>query len=189
MTVAEVQDIRAMSPAADGPAWSHHWGEMARKTVAKRHAKILPMSSEARAVIDRDNEPFELPAPVALPKQHAPEQSRPRLADQFDALGEYATPNEPKPETEKRTRGRPRKAKPEDEPPPESASDELIGIVDRVVEDAEQADMLPATDATPDYDQGRKDAMAGRVTCLNPEIKSAPYRYREWQRGFNSVKK
>jgi recombination protein RecT len=169
---------------------------MARKTVAKRHAKILPMSSEARAVIDRDNEPFEFPALAAPPKQHAPEQSRPRLADQFDALGEYSEPNEPKPETEKRTRGRPRKvnlkpgASTDDwEPPPPKTIDEIPGseptMFETVLQETEQTEAFE----TPDYEQGRKDAMAGRLECLNADIKAAPYRYREWQRGFNSVKK
>jgi hypothetical protein len=171
---------------------------MARKTVAKRHAKILPVSSEARAAIDQDNADFPALPSVTPPKQHAPETGRPRLAAQFDALGEWSEPSDqPKAETEKRTRGRPRKAKAEAPPideipdtPDERLTDTDTRGTDTPDELAGQMDAFAVDEKqTPDYEQGRKDAAAGRVDCLNSDIKGAPYRYREWKRGFASVKR
>lgn len=46
--------------------WADSEGEMAKKTVARRHSKVLPMSSDLEELISRDEEtgPAELPAPA-----------------------------------------------------------------------------------------------------------------------------
>lgn len=56
MSVAEVEKVRRASKAANGPAWTQWWDEMARKTAIKRLAKRLPSSADLDQVIASDNE-------------------------------------------------------------------------------------------------------------------------------------
>jgi len=66
MTVAEIEKVRAVSRAREGGPWSTWWGEMAKKTVLRRLAKRLPMSTDADEVLRREDEDDEVPVP-ALP--------------------------------------------------------------------------------------------------------------------------
>ena len=58
MTVAEVNAIRKRSRSGENPKapWATDWAEMARKTVARRACKWLPMSTEAARMLDRDED-------------------------------------------------------------------------------------------------------------------------------------
>ncbi|CAB4165022.1 RecT Recombinational DNA repair protein (RecE pathway) [uncultured Caudovirales phage] len=56
MSVSEVEKVRRASRAANGPAWTQWWDEMARKTAIKRLAKRLPSSADLDQVIASDNE-------------------------------------------------------------------------------------------------------------------------------------
>lgn len=47
MTKAQVDAIRAKSQAANGPAWTDNYDEMAKKTALRRLAKLLPLSTTA----------------------------------------------------------------------------------------------------------------------------------------------
>jgi len=47
MTKKQVDDIRARSQAANGPAWTDNYEEMAKKTALRRLAKLLPLSTNA----------------------------------------------------------------------------------------------------------------------------------------------
>ena len=40
-----------------------------------------------------------------------------------------------------------------------------------------------------DYEQGKRDAIAGHGGCLNRDIRDIATRYAEWQHGYNSIKK
>ena len=40
----------------------------------------------------------------------------------------------------------------------------------------------------PDYEQGKRDAIAGHAGCLNRDIRDIAARYAEWQKGFDSIK-
>lgn len=51
MTKAAVEKIRATSKAPNSPAWAEHWGEMAKKTVMRRHSKRMPMAAEDSALV------------------------------------------------------------------------------------------------------------------------------------------
>ena len=58
MTRSEVDRIRSMSQGRDSAAWSKHYDEMAKKTVFRRLAKWLPISSERfNQALDVDVEP------------------------------------------------------------------------------------------------------------------------------------
>lgn len=58
MSVNEIEEIRNISKAKNSLAWLQHWGEMARKTVIRRLAKRLPMSTELDQIIRKDDELF-----------------------------------------------------------------------------------------------------------------------------------
>lgn len=57
MWVDEIEEIRSLSRMPDGQAWTKHYGEMCKKTVARRHSKVLPMSSDLDDLLRRDDEP------------------------------------------------------------------------------------------------------------------------------------
>lgn len=51
----EVEKIRSVSKAKNGPGWTKWWGEMAKKSVVKRGLKMIPLTSEVAAAIEIDN--------------------------------------------------------------------------------------------------------------------------------------
>jgi recombination protein RecT len=75
MGVDEIEAIRQQSKAKDSGPWVTHYGEMSKKTVARRHSKVLPMSSDLddllRAGSD-DDEPSQ--AGPAIPGLHSRDQ-------------------------------------------------------------------------------------------------------------------
>jgi recombination protein RecT len=193
MTVEEVEKVRQVSRAAEGNAWRDWWTEMARKTVAKRHAKSLPMSNDAATALARDDqEHFALSALPSQVVDFAP-GGRPRLSQKLDALAQPSSAESSPP----RRRGRPRKPAEHDlpssdepvpdaeefaEPEPEAAEDDQqLGFADKVPDD------WPGP--RPDFDQGVRDAEAGNVSCLNRDIRANPVRMNDWMAGFNSVKR
>lgn len=204
MTVEEIEKVRNVSRSKDSGPWTEWWGEMARKTVARRHAKVLPTSNDAMAALARDDEEhFAFPVPGQRSAASAPGTGRPRLSQQLDALS-HSPGVEPQ-----RGRGRPRRSssKETDSPPaePPLSDDERVGDLDEgdgpdmvpdVVPDGANGPQLDLQseaaddDGWPgpraDFDQGVKDARAGRAGCLNREIRENPARLAEWQKGFNS---
>lgn len=56
MTVGQIERIRMKAPGGNSDAWKNHYDEMCRKTVARRHAKVLPMSTDLDDLIRRDDE-------------------------------------------------------------------------------------------------------------------------------------
>lgn len=67
MSFAEVERIRSFSRAKDEKFWTQHWGEMARKTVVKRLAKRLPLSTDREYSRDDDDEPRDVTLPAPRP--------------------------------------------------------------------------------------------------------------------------
>lgn len=61
MSVFEVENIRAISRAKNGP-WGNptFYPEMAKKTVARRHSKVLPMSTDLDDLIRRDDDLYDM---------------------------------------------------------------------------------------------------------------------------------
>lgn len=56
MTAGEVDDVRKRSRAADDGPWVTDYPEMARKTVVRRGAKYLPLTTEFRRALELDEE-------------------------------------------------------------------------------------------------------------------------------------
>ena len=64
--------------------WSTDWAEMARKTVAKRHSKVLPMSTDLDDLIRRVDELYDMKGA----KEDAQERRPRSLADRLDQIAE-----------------------------------------------------------------------------------------------------
>jgi recombination protein RecT len=60
MTRAQIEKVRSASRSKDKGPWIDWFEEMARKTVARRHAKVLPMSTDLDDLIRRDDELYDL---------------------------------------------------------------------------------------------------------------------------------
>lgn len=87
MSVEDVEKIRSKSRAQNGP-WKDpvFYPEMAKKTVARRHSKVLPMSSDLDDLIRRDDDLYNLKgaqeeAATAKPKS---------LAGRLDQLADFS---------------------------------------------------------------------------------------------------
>lgn len=76
-----VDRIRKMSKTqrADSP-WNTHYDEMAKKTVAKRHAKVLPTSADLDDLIRRDDDIYEFGKDKELPAAERAKGLTSRLA-------------------------------------------------------------------------------------------------------------
>jgi recombination protein RecT len=83
MSVSEVEKIRALSKGKNTP-WNNptFYPEMAKKTVARRHSKVLPMSSDLDDLIRRDDELYDLKGA----KEDAKEVRPRSLADRLDQI-------------------------------------------------------------------------------------------------------
>jgi len=68
MSIAEIEKIRNLSRGKDSMPWQDHFAEMCRKTVIRRIAKRLPMSSDIEQVIKHDDEMFEFDKPITTTK-------------------------------------------------------------------------------------------------------------------------
>ena len=76
MSVEDVKAIRARSRSGNSGPWVSDFAEMAKKTVVRRHAKRLPMSTDLDDVLRADDEifqppeaPAEAPAPAPAPAE------------------------------------------------------------------------------------------------------------------------
>jgi recombination protein RecT len=91
MSIDEIRAIRDRSDAwkafkqgfIKSTPWSSDEGEMARKTVARRHSKVLPMSTDLDDLIRRDDELYDM----AGASDQTVAKDRPRsIAARLDAL-------------------------------------------------------------------------------------------------------
>lgn len=76
LTKEEVDKTRARSRAGNNGPWVTDYNEMAKKTAVRRLAKYLPLSPDAVASIQKDDEQFDFssqqqPLPQAAPKVNA----------------------------------------------------------------------------------------------------------------------
>jgi recombination protein RecT len=59
MTFKDIEKVRGVSKAKDSGPWKDWWDEMAKKTVIRRLAKRLPMSSDLDDLIRRDDDLYD----------------------------------------------------------------------------------------------------------------------------------
>lgn len=75
MSTDEIEAIRLRSKAADDGPWVTDWSEMARKTVVRRGAKYLPLTTEFRTALELDElAERDAVAPIAAPEPMTPAQ-------------------------------------------------------------------------------------------------------------------
>lgn len=67
MTLGQIEQVRNVSRAKDSGPWKDWWDEMARKTVLRRLAKRLPMSTDLVEVFQRDDEHYDIAAADRAP--------------------------------------------------------------------------------------------------------------------------
>jgi recombination protein RecT len=85
MTVLEIEKVRSVSRAGQSGPWVQWWDEMAKKTVLRRLAKRLPMSSDLDDLIRRDDALYDMDGARAEASSAA--GGRPQsLAGKLDAL-------------------------------------------------------------------------------------------------------
>ena len=183
MTVAEIEKRRDVSRAKDGGPWVDWWDEMACKTVAKHHAKMLPMCVEARTALTRDDDDNVLPVACAAHRTDNPKNARALLS----SLTLYRPPQQIA-HAAKQRRGRPRKSSSDTPDQPADEPDEVSEVVASSLPDGEQLDLershsRPMTAGrapmcpAPTISRGIKDARAGHTGCLNRDIKDNPLRF------------
>jgi len=82
MWVDEIEDIRKLSRYPEGGPWAQHYGEMCKKTVAKRHSKVLPMSTDLDDLLRREDEdePPSGVGPAVQPKRTSMADNLAKLA-------------------------------------------------------------------------------------------------------------
>lgn len=87
MSVSEVEKIRALSKGKNTP-WNNptFYPEMAKKTVARRHSKVLPMSSDLDDLIRRDDHLYDLDGA----REEAQAERPKSLAGKLEALADFS---------------------------------------------------------------------------------------------------
>ena len=85
MSHAEIERVRKVSRASANGPWVQWWEEMARKTVARRHSKVLPMSTDLDDLIRRDDALYDLDG---AREESRGEAKRPSLTSMLETLAE-----------------------------------------------------------------------------------------------------
>lgn len=96
MSVEDVNGIRARSRSGNSGPWVTDFAEMAKKTVVRRHAKRLPLSTDIDGAIREDDELFMPPAEQPVPEPAAP--SAPKRPSRLDKVAAQAPQAEPQPD-------------------------------------------------------------------------------------------
>jgi recombination protein RecT len=145
MTRGQIEKVRAVSKSKDGPAWRDWYEEMCRKVVARRHSKVLPMSTDLDDLMRRDDDLYDFKGA----KSDEPPPPRPQLRD---FMAGAAAP-QPEPETEQTPTEETQPETQSDSPMPEfSAADaHKIGCQDRRMGKALKASPGEWRDGTPEH--------------------------------------
>ena len=167
--------------------WSTDYEEMSKKTVARRHSKVLPMSSDMDDLIRRDDDLYDMEGARAEANAGRPQS----LAGKLDALAapahvvdETATDNADPETGEIADAAQPSDATaaaPTEAPPPAAAPD----ADDDPINDAQEPEHITAFFAA-----GQKAARAGSSRKAMPAELRAPGRKSdaaEWVRGYDGV--
>jgi len=102
MTVREIEKVRNVSKAKNNGPWSQWWEEMAKKTVTRRLAKRLPMSTDIERVIMRDDQFYDMTEQTrdVTPKESTAETVKEKLKAKTGKTEEKPVAAPPKEEKE-----------------------------------------------------------------------------------------
>jgi recombination protein RecT len=141
MWIDELEKVRATSKAQRGP-WQDWTEEMYKKTVCKRHAKVLPMSSDLEELLRRPDEPDDDEG--GTPGNSGAEHQRP--SSMSDALDMIAANTE-----SKRSPARHRESEPghRDGGPEYKPAAEIIDELDAEGEVIDQGEYADSDDELP----------------------------------------
>jgi recombination protein RecT len=100
MNRKQIEQVRAVSRSADSGPWRDWWEEMWRKSVIRRLAKRLPLSTDLDGVLHDDDTEFPTesaaaPAQVAQPPADPPPADTPRRPSRLAKVAEQAPPPAP----------------------------------------------------------------------------------------------
>lgn len=123
MWIEEVDAIQARSPAGRSGPWITDWAEMAKKTVRRRHAKRMPMGTEAQRMLAReemfdagivdDETPREVEAEVVPDK---PDPLKTLMDQKASRNAQAASAPKEEPQAQPKQEASPMAAEPEPEP-------------------------------------------------------------------------
>ena len=68
MFPSEIDKIRKRSKNSDSGPWQDDWGEMAKKTVFRRHSKWLPLSPDVRDAVENDQDAVDVESTLDGPQ-------------------------------------------------------------------------------------------------------------------------
>ena len=92
MTIAQVETVRAVSKAKNGPAWNgDFYGEMAKKTVLRRLSKRLPISTDKAPALSSEDDQFDF----EMAKDATPTETKKKKSSRFQSLVEGQTTEQP----------------------------------------------------------------------------------------------
>lgn len=145
MSIEEVTQVRNVSRAKNNGPWVQWWGEMARKTVLRRLAKRLPMSTDLQQVFSRDDDHYDL-------RQAAGAAKLRRLHADFDEPAQPAEQEAIDGEFEAVTDEAEAGDFPGDKPADDDDDDPISWAVEqnRLIDEAETVEVLDALTAAPD---------------------------------------
>lgn len=163
----QVDRIRAMSKAKDRGPWVDHYVEMAKKTVARRHSKVLPMNTDLDDLIRRDDDLYDMEGS----SDKVSNQRRPQLSD-FTQI-ETSAPVDSKPGAE---------AAPQQAEPVKELVDQETGEVltaDETISEPSAADA---------HTLGFEARMANKPKRVPPEVDNAGQAFSEaWMAGWDDA--
>jgi len=99
MSIAAIEKVRARSKASNNGPWKTDYEEMCRKTVARRHSKVLPMSTDLDDLLRRDDDLYDFDAARAENASGAPQT----LAGKLDVLASLPATEAPSTAAEDQT--------------------------------------------------------------------------------------
>lgn len=83
MTFKDIEKVRGVSKTKDSGPWKDWWDEMAKKTVIRRLAKRLPMSSDLDDLIRRDDDLYDFQGKRADMEDMRKQLQAPNLQDRL----------------------------------------------------------------------------------------------------------
>ncbi len=199
MSIGDVEKIRSKSRAKNGP-WSDpiFYPEMAKKTVARRHSKVLPLSTDLDDLIRRDDDLYDLKGAREDADAAAVAAGRPRtLAGRLDLIANKPDlPNEEggDQDTEDQTAGTVIDDAPSTQGDEPTSSDDASLFSGAGAAPGPEGDRPPHTDNDGDalqtaFKRGREAQMTGVPRKSPPGEYRAADREDEltsWQRGWDA---